>query len=71
VIEDPLGALEEEFGERFLRVHRDAIVASRRVRACDRDPAGHLTLRFDGVPDTVEVSRRLVAQVRRALSHLA
>ena len=71
VIEDPLSALEEEFGERFLRVHRNAIVASRHVRACDRDPAGHLTLGFDGVPDTVEVSRRLAAQVRRALSHLA
>jgi two-component system response regulator AlgR len=67
VIEDPLTALEEEFRGRFIRVHRNALVAASHVRALERDTHGHYRVDFDGIDEPVEVSRRLVSQVRREL----
>jgi two-component system response regulator AlgR len=67
IIEDSLSALEEEFGERFLRVHRNALVAKAHVRGLERDASGRQYVRLDGVEEPVEVSRRLTAQVRRLL----
>jgi two-component system response regulator AlgR len=67
LIEDTLAALEVEFPERFLRVHRNALVAVAHLRVLERDAEGHQRLRFDGLEEAVEVSRRLASQVRRAL----
>lgn len=67
VLDESLSALEEEFGARFLRVHRNALVALDHVRSLQRDAQGHHCVCFDGVDDTVEVSRRMLAQVRKAL----
>ena len=65
LLEDSLMQLEEEFGARFLRVHRNALVALSHVRAIERDEHGHQFVRLDGIAEGVEVSRRLSAQVRR------
>jgi len=67
IIEDTLTALEEEFGDRFLRVHRKALVATAYVRAIERDGDGRQYVRLDGVEERIEVSRRLAANVRRHL----
>ena len=67
IIEDSLSALEEEFGERFLRVHRNALVATAHVRRIERDGNGRHFVRLDGIDDQVEVSRRLYSHVRRSL----
>ena len=67
LIEDSLHSLEEEFGERFLRVHRNALVAPQHVVRMEKDEAGHYCVHFRGVDDRVEVSRRLVAGVKRVL----
>ncbi|MCP5152467.1 MAG: response regulator transcription factor [Ectothiorhodospiraceae bacterium] len=67
IVEDSLTALEREFGERFVRVHRNALVAREHVRALDRDGLGRYLVRLDGIDDRVEVSRRLAGQVRRIL----
>lgn len=67
IIEDSLSALEEEFGERFLRVHRNALVATAHVRRIERDGNGRQFVRLDAIDDQVEVSRRLASQVRRLL----
>lgn len=67
LVEDTLSALEKEFGERFLRVHRNALVAREHVRALDRDSAGRLVVRLDRVDERLEVSRRLAVNVRKVL----
>jgi two-component system response regulator AlgR len=70
LIEDSLKSLEEEFGERFLRVHRAALVASDFVKSLEKAPEGGYLLRLNIVEDTLEVSRRHVAEVRRFLKRL-
>jgi two-component system response regulator AlgR len=67
IIEDTLSALETEFEERFVRVHRNALVAKAHVRGIERDGQGHQYVRLDGIDDRVEVSRRLAPVIRRLL----
>ena len=68
LLEDSLVTLEQEFGSRFLRVHRNTLVAVAHVRAMERDLQGHQVVRLNGVDEGVEVSRRLAASVRRRLA---
>ena len=68
LLEDSLVTLEQEFGARFLRVHRNALVAVAHVRAMERDLQGHQVVRLEGIDEGVEVSRRLAASVRRRLA---
>ena len=67
VLEDSLTILEEEFQERFMRVHRNALVALAYIRGVERASDGKLAIALHGVDDRVEVSRRLAGQVRRAV----
>lgn len=67
LIEDPLKSLEEEFSEDFLRVHRNALVAIWAIEALEKDADGHFRVRVRDCGDTLEVSRRLVPEVRRAI----
>ena len=52
---------------RFLRVHRNALVAVERIRALERGDAGAFRLTVEGSDEAVEVSRRHVPEVRRLL----
>jgi two-component system response regulator AlgR len=64
LIEESLKALEDEFAARFVRVHRNALVALDRIEALERDAAGHARLRLRGCDEQLEVSRRLVADLK-------
>lgn len=70
LIEEPLRSLEEEFGERFVRVHRNCLVARDRITELRRSPEGHVTVVLRGVDQPLEVSRRCVAAVRETLLQL-
>ncbi len=70
LIEEPLKALEVEFGDRFLRVHRNALVAVRHVVALERAADGRYQLRFEGTDQALEVSRRLLTAVKKRLKEL-
>jgi two-component system, LytTR family, response regulator AlgR len=67
-----LAELEARFPDHFLRVHRNALVARRAMRALERhhDPeeGDGWALRLDGLPERVAVSRRLLPAVREALA---
>ena len=67
IIEDTLSGLEDEFEDRFVRVHRNALVAKAHVRGIERDAQGHQFVRLDGIDELVEVSRRLAPVIRRLL----
>lgn len=64
LIEESLVALEQEFGEGFLRIHRNALVAPDRILGLSRLPLGGIAVRLQGIPDTLEVSRRHLSSVR-------
>lgn len=70
VLEESLSALEEEFSDHFLRVHRNALVAAQHVAGLERLDSGATAVLMDGVTEPVEVSRRLIGAVRRRLRGL-
>jgi two-component system response regulator AlgR len=65
LIEDSLVNLEEEFGERFLRVHRNALVAVDHIRGIEKQPSGRWQVLLRDVDDKLDVSRRHTSEVRR------
>lgn len=67
LIEDSLKSLETEFPQRFLRVHRNALVAVDYVAALERLDDGEMVVVLRGVPEPVAVSRRLAGEVRQRL----
>jgi two-component system response regulator AlgR len=76
VLDDSLAELEERLGDRFLRVHRNALVAKRAVRALERralagdaeeEGSESWAVCMAPVGEWLAVSRRQVAAVREAL----
>lgn len=67
LIEDSLRALEEEFGEMFLRIHRNTLVATAQVTGIHRDALGNTEVSLRDVQAHLPVSRRLAGEVRRRL----
>ncbi len=67
LIEESLKALENEFGDRFLRIHRNALIAPARVGGLRRESGGRHRIWFPDIEDTLEVSRRHLPAVRRRL----
>ncbi len=67
LIEESLRSLESEFSERFVRVHRKALVAVAHVAGLSKDDSGNHFLNLHGCNASVPVSRRLVSQVRARL----
>jgi two-component system response regulator AlgR len=76
LIDESLKALEDEFGGRFVRIHRKALVAVEKIAALRKTPDGHteVELRDAGKPERnagantdgsqLIVSRRHLADVR-------
>jgi two-component system response regulator AlgR len=70
LIEESLQALEQEFGEEFIRIHRNALVAAKRIARLQKLSAGSMGLSLAGVPDILEISRRHVPEIRARLKRL-
>jgi two-component system response regulator AlgR len=70
LIDETLRELEDEFGERFVRVHRNALVASRFIEGLERDENGHFQIRMRGVDERVDISRRHLSSVRKYIQTL-
>ena len=70
LIEESLKSLEEEFGDRFVRIHRNCLVARHEIIELKRAADGHVqaVLRHGAHP--LEVSRRCVAGLRDTVKHL-
>jgi len=61
LVEDALITLEKEFGERFVRIHRNCLVARAAIRGFERGAAGEeptWMVVLDGVAERLPVSRR-------------
>ena len=70
LIEETLKSLEQEFSDRFVRIHRNALVARRFITGLGKDEGGHAQVRLSGVQQTLEVSRRHIAEVRKLVKAL-
>ncbi len=70
LLEESLKSLEEEFGNRFVRIHRNCLVARHELVELRRNGAGQVqaVLRHGNAP--LEVSRRCVASLKQDLKHL-
>ena len=66
LIEDSLVNLEKEFGEKvFLRIHRNALVATDYIKGIEKSTAGNWQVALKGLEKKLDVSRRHAAAVRR------
>lgn len=70
IIDETLRELEDEFGGQFVRVHRNALVASKYVIGLDRLATGHYQIRMRDIEETLDISRRHVAGVRKFIKKL-
>lgn len=70
LIDDTLRDLETEFGDRVVRIHRNALVMMDHLEGLERDPSGHYQVRMRGVDERLDVSRRHVSGLRRLVQTL-
>ena len=70
LVEETLKSLEQEFAGQFIRIHRNALVATEYLAGLDRDADGHYRIRMEGVDAQLEISRRHIAEVRRCIKSL-
>lgn len=70
LIEESLKSLEEEFGERFVRIHRNCLVARSEIVELRRSPDGHVHAMLRHGRQPLEVSRRCVPGLKEQLHHL-
>jgi len=64
LLEDSLKALERRYGERFMRIHRSALVARQRLHGIEKHRDGRCLARLRGSDDLLEISRRHLPEVR-------
>jgi len=67
LIEDSLRTLEEELGERFVRIHRNALVNIGHLESVERSDEGQYVVRVRGCADALQVSRRMAGELRAKL----
>lgn len=68
ILEGSLGELEDKYRSQFMRIHRNALIARRAVRALvkhhDPEEGEGWAVRLDGIDELLLVSRRQLAAVR-------
>lgn len=67
LLDEPLKNLESEFGERFLRIHRNALVAVQFMDSLEQEDNGTWQVRLKAGLPPLAVSRRHVGEVKRRL----
>jgi two-component system response regulator AlgR len=72
ILDGSLSELEDRHGAQFLRVHRNALVSRRAVRALekhfDAEEGEGWAVRLNGIEESLSVSRRQLSAVREALA---
>jgi two-component system response regulator AlgR len=64
LIEDSLKVLEEDFAQSFVRIHRNALVNTKFLERIARDATGQHFVHLRGLPDALEVSRRMAGDLK-------
>ena len=67
LIEESLKALEEEFSNQFIRIHRNALVAQHKLHGLKKNHNSQVCISFSEIDDLLEVSRRHLSLIRKKL----
>lgn len=70
LLDESLKSLQEEFGEYFVRIHRNALVRRDYIQHLQRTANGHYLLHLHNAPEPLSVSRRNVAALRSLINNL-
>lgn len=74
ILDGSLSELEEKYPAQFMRIHRNALVARRAVRALekhyDAEEGEGWAVRLNGIEEVLSVSRRQLSAVREAIANL-
>jgi len=70
ILDESLLALEEEFGDRFIRIHRNTLVARHYIDRLDKDDEGQFYLTLKDMDERLPISRRNVSHIRKILKDL-
>jgi two-component system, LytTR family, response regulator AlgR len=70
LIEEALKSLEDEFADRFVRIHRNCLVARERLTGLTRAADGAIYAQLEGSTATLEVSRRNLPGLRKLVRSL-
>ncbi|MBF5055131.1 alginate biosynthesis regulator [Alcanivorax sp. 521-1] len=68
LIDEPLKALEEEFDDLFVRIHRSTLASMHFMESLECSRQGRFEVRLRGVEEPLPVSRRHMAGLRKALT---
>lgn len=70
IIDETLKDLEDEFGDQFVRIHRNALVSVAHIERLERVGPGQARIHLRGVSEPLEVSRRHLPAVRKLVKSL-
>ena len=73
IFDGALNELEEKYAAHLMRIHRNALIARRAVRALvkhfDADEGEGWAVRLNGIDELLAVSRRQLSAVREAIAN--
>lgn len=70
LVDDALKDLEDEFSERFIRIHRNALISLMHVEGMEKVAQGHYCIKLQGISTKPIISRRNVTELRNQLKLL-
>lgn len=70
LLDETLKELEEEFGESFLRIHRNALISVKHIEAVERSPQGQYQVRLADTEHKPVVSRRHAGNLKSLMKQL-
>lgn len=70
LLDETLKELQDEFAERFIRIHRNALVSKQHIEALERDTQGQFYLRLSNIEKRPLVSRRHVCDIKELLKSI-
>jgi two-component system response regulator AlgR len=65
LIDEPLKELSQEFAADFIRIHRNALVAEKRIAAIERSEDNQYSVRMRDSDELLQVSRRHATELLR------
>jgi two-component system response regulator AlgR len=67
LLQESLKELEGEFGDRFIRIHRNALVSRPHILGLQKEGDGSWSVELEGLAERAAVSRRHLAAVKQLL----
>ena len=70
LIDDTLKELELELSNRFVRVHRNALISIEHIQSVEHDTNGHYSVCLADVEERPAVSRRYISKLRKVVKSI-